>query len=92
MLSFLLIIGIILCIMTKKNNYVSHSCEPKVGDSVLNDNKKCKHYKSEGKVLEIISLDGDMGKVIKYRVSNDGNTYKKGDILIKTMDQLNAKN
>ena len=48
--------------------------------------------KSEGKVLEIIALDGDMGKVIKYRVSNNGNTYKKGDILIKTMDQLNAKN
>jgi hypothetical protein len=29
-----------------------------------------------------------MGKVVKYKVTNDGPTYKKGDILTKTKDQL----
>jgi hypothetical protein len=29
-----------------------------------------------------------MGKVVAYEVINDGATYKKGDILTKTIDQL----
>ena len=72
----------------KKNNYVSHSYEPRVGDLVENNNKQCKHYKSCGEVMDIKALDGDMGKVIVYKVSNNGNTYKEDDVLVKTMDQL----
>ena len=33
-----------------------------------------------------------MGKVIEYQVTNDGDTYQKGDVLRKTMDQLCPKN
>jgi hypothetical protein len=29
-----------------------------------------------------------MGKIIAYEVINDGQTFKKGDILTKTIDQI----
>ena len=88
----LLLLAVIYLALSKKTithtNYVSHSYEPSVGDLVHNNNVKCKHFKSCGKVLKIKSLDGGMGKVVQYRVTNDGPTYKKGDVLTKTMDQL----
>ena len=86
-----LVIIFIFFMLQKKSNYVSHTFEPKVGDEVLNNNKNCKHFKSCGVVVGIQGLDNDMGKVIEYRVTNDGNTYKKGDTLRKTMDQLCPK-
>lgn len=68
--------------------FVSHSDEPQVGDLVVNNNSGCKHYQSQGKVIDIKDLDSDMGKVIVYQVSNNGDAFSIGDILEKTMDQL----
>ena len=70
------------------SNYVSHSNEPKVGDKVKNNNPSCKHFESVGKVTAIKSLKGDSGKTITYKVENTGETYCKGQLLNKTMDQL----
>ena len=41
-----------------------------------------------GIIQKIMNLANDMGKVVKYRVVNTGPTYKPGDVLTKTMDQL----
>jgi len=68
--------------------FISHSHEPVPGDRIVNTNPGCDHYKSKGKVLDIKDLDDGMGKVIMYQVSNDGDNYNQGDILTKTMDQL----
>ena len=76
----------------KPGNYVSHTFEPEVGDEVENNNKNCKHFKSCGVVTDVKDLDGEMGKIIEYKVTNDGSTYKKGEVLRKTMDQLCPKN
>jgi len=62
--------------------------EYKNGESVKNINPSCDHYGSEGVVESVDDLPNGMGKVVKYKVTNDGPTYKKGDILIKTKDQL----
>jgi hypothetical protein len=51
-------------------------------------NKNCNHYGSEGIVKEIKDLPNQMGKVISYEVINEGPTYKKGEVLTKTVDQL----
>lgn len=59
-----------------------------IGSKVKNINPSCKHYGSEGTVEDVQDLPNEMGQVIKYRVTNDGDTYKKGDVLIKTIDQL----
>ena len=69
-------------------SYVSHSYEPKCGDRVMNVNPGCKHYGSEGVVMNIDELPNGMGKVITYVVTNTGSTYNPGKTLIKTMDQL----
>lgn len=58
------------------------------GMRILNINASCKHYNSEGIVKEIKDLPNDMGKIIAYEVLNDGNNFKKGDILTKTIDQI----
>ncbi len=59
------------------------------GMRVLNVNANCKHFGSEGIVKEIKDLDNDMGKVVAYEVTNSGTNFKQGDILTKTIDQLN---
>ncbi len=58
------------------------------GVRVLNINASCKHYGSEGIVKEIKLLPDDMGTVVSYEVTNNGATFKEGDILTKTIDQL----
>ena len=58
------------------------------GSMVKNINPSCDHYGSEGVVESVEQLPNRMGKVVKYKVTNDGPTYKKGDILTKTKDQL----
>lgn len=58
------------------------------GMRILNINASCKHYNSEGIVKEIKDLPNDMGKIVAYEVLNDGNNFKKGDILTKTIDQI----
>ena len=62
--------------------------EYKNGEMVKNINPSCDHYGSEGTVESVEELPNGMGKVVKYKVTNDGPTYKKGDILTKTKDQL----
>ena len=41
-----------------------------------------------GIVQKIMKLANDMGMAVKYRVVNSGPTYKPGDVLTKTVDQL----
>ena len=58
------------------------------GAMVKNVNPSCDHYGSEGIVQSVEDLPNKMGKVVKYKVTNDGATYKVGDVLTKTKDQL----
>jgi len=60
----------------------------KVGDKVRNVNANCKHYGSEGIVKEIRDLPENMGYAVMYECTNDGSTWKKGDMLGKTEIQL----
>jgi len=69
-------------------NYMSSEPMFMVGQKVRNVNNKCSHYGSEGIIKEIKDLPNQMGKVISYEVINEGPTYKKGEVLTKTMDQL----
>jgi hypothetical protein len=59
-----------------------------VGDIVRNINPNCKHFGSEGVVTELKELPEDMGYAIIYKTTNDGSTWKKGDMLGKTEIQL----
>jgi len=69
-------------------NYQSHTFEPKVGDRVINTNKKCKHYGSIGVVKKVLKLPDEVGKVAKYRCTNSGKNWQEKDILSKSLDQL----
>lgn len=79
------------------HNYIIYSQESgphenknmQEGMRVLNVNASCKHFGSEGIIKEIKNLDNDMGQVIAYEVTNNGSNFKEGDILTKTIDQLN---
>jgi hypothetical protein len=75
----------------------------KIGDKVRNINGSCKHYGSEGLVKEILDLgirvEGqsrglleDIGYAIVYECTNEGMTWKKGDLLGKTEIQLKKIN
>lgn len=75
----------------------------RVGDKVKNINASCKHYGSEGIVKEILDLgirvEGqsqgvleDIGYAIVYECTNEGITWKKGDLLGKTEIQLKKIN
>lgn len=70
------------------DSYQSHTLEPVIGDIVTNINPGCKHYRSQGKVLDIASLPSDAGKIVVYQVDNSGENYSPGDVLQKTLDQL----
>lgn len=59
-----------------------------IGDIVKNKNKTCPHYGSIGVVSKILDLPDMMGKLVTYRVTNNGPTYRAGDLLTKTGDQL----
>jgi len=72
----------------KENQESSASMMFKVGDKVKNVNAECKHYGSEGIVKEIRDLPEDMGYAVVYECTNDGATWKKGDMLGKTEIQL----
>lgn len=69
-------------------SYMSSGPMFMVGQKVRNINKSCYHYGSEGIIKEVKELPDRMGKVVSYEVTNEGPTYKKGDILTKTVDQL----
>ena len=68
--------------------YQSHTFEPVVGDIVANDNPKCKHRGSIGKVLSVQPLPDDQGKTATYKCMNSGDAWDPGDVLTKTLDQL----
>jgi len=72
----------------KENQESSASMMFKVGDKVKNVNAECKHYGSEGIVKEIRDLPEDMGYAVVYECTNDGASWKKGDMLGKTEIQL----
>ena len=72
----------------KENEESSASMMFKVGDKVKNINAECKHYGSEGIVKEIRDLPDDMGYAVVYECTNDGSSWKKGDMLGKTEVQL----
>ena len=72
----------------KENEESSASMMFKVGDKVKNVNAECKHYGSEGIVKEIRDLPQDMGYAVVYECTNDGSSWKKGDMLGKTEIQL----
>jgi hypothetical protein len=72
----------------KENEESSASMMFKVGDKVKNVNAECKHYGSEGIVKEIRDLPDDMGYAVVYECTNDGSSWKKGDMLGKTEIQL----
>lgn len=73
-------------------NHISEPYMFQVGDLVRNVNPQCKHYGSVGIVNSIQALDNDMGDVIKYIVTNYGDTFKPGMALMKTPDQLKLFN
>jgi hypothetical protein len=66
--------------------------ELRVGDKVSNCNPECKHFKSSGIVKKVIKIKGKKGNVVgnkvKYRCTNDGENYNKGEELEKTEIQL----
>jgi hypothetical protein len=68
--------------------YQSHTWEPSLGDAVENTNPGCKHKGSMGIVVDVQPLDHDAGKTITYYCTNSGPSWKKGQTLTKTMDQL----
>jgi len=70
------------------NGPMDHHCMFNVGDKVRNINAMCKHYGSEGTVKEIRQLPEDMGYGVVYECSNNGSTWKAGDMLAKTEVQL----
>ena len=74
-----------------RENFISHSFEPLEGDRVVNINPECTHYGSEGVVTVVKSLPADMGKAVSYQCVNDGPSWDPGDILTKTLDQLEPK-
>jgi len=59
-----------------------------IGDKVKNINPTCMHYGSEGIVKEVRNLPENMGYGIVYECSNNGSTWKAGDMLGKTEIQL----
>ena len=63
----------------------------KVGDHVKNVNPKCTHYKSEGVVKKFNKIDDDKGVTVAYECTNAGKSWKEGDVLDKTPDQLEKK-
>jgi hypothetical protein len=72
-------------------NSITSLSEPytiNVGDMIQNTNTSCQHYGSTGIVQSVTALPDDMGVVAKYVVTNSGDTYAPGDILTKTIDQL----
>ena len=53
------------------------------GDIINNKDTNCDHYKSKGIVIQI-----PQSGMVRYTVTNSGDTFKPGDILTKSSDQL----
>lgn len=59
-----------------------------IGDAIKNINSECKHYGSQGVIVDIAELPNEMGKVVTYLTTNSGPTWSAGDSLTKTEIQL----
>ena len=57
------------------------------GDIIKNINPKCKHFGSQGIVKSVGEMPGH-GTIVIYTVTNNGDTYRPGMSLTKTVDQL----
>lgn len=57
------------------------------GDIVKNKNTSCPHHGSMGIVQKMLDVPLK-GMVAVYSVTNSGPTYSPGDVLVKTVDQL----
>tara|TARA_Y100000592_G_scaffold96695_1_gene165686 strand:- start:3094 stop:3528 length:435 start_codon:yes stop_codon:yes gene_type:complete len=66
----------------------SHTIEPVIGDYVVNVNPGCKHYGSEGVVVRMEELPEDSGVAACYKCTNSGVNWSEGDVLQKSLDQL----
>jgi len=71
----------------------------KKGDKIKNNNDECEHAGSEGEVVSVTKLpkkgckdvkngNNMPGRLVKYKVTNNGKNYEEGDTLYKTADQL----
>lgn len=64
----------------------------KKGDTIVNNNPECDHYKSKGIVTDVKNIKGKkgniVGKKVCYKCTNKGNKWKQNDTLEKTTDQL----
>lgn len=71
----------------------------KPGDKIKNTNGDCEHSGSEGKVVDVKKIPDEKqphvknkhntpGRVVRYKITNDGENYSKGDEIEKTGDQL----
>lgn len=69
-------------------NHISEPYIFQVGDVIRNTNPQCKHFGSMGIVQSVMDMDDNMGQLIKYLVTNYGDTFKPGMSLTKTPDQL----
>ena len=69
------------------------------GDKIKNTTPDCEHAGSEGEVEDVIKLPergskdvkskhNRPGRLVKYKVTNSGDQYEKGDTLYKTGEQL----
>lgn len=67
---------------------MENETEMSEGMRIINVNAGSSHFGSEGIIKQILNLSDDVGKIVAYEVINDGANYKKGDILKKTIDQL----
>ncbi len=69
-------------------NLVSHFAVPEIGAAIRNKNPGCKHFGSEGTVSSLGQLPQDAGVTVTYMCTNAGANWEKGDMLTKTLDQL----
>jgi hypothetical protein len=65
---------------------VSEPYTIQTGDMIHNVNKSCMHYGSKG--IANGTFDEDGVTMIRYTVTNKGDTFKPGDTLTKSIDQL----
>lgn len=75
----------------KKLKQIKASMPFNLGDSVINTNPNCVHYGSKGKVCGIEKLPDEMGEIVAYLTTNEGQNWKMGDILKKTANQLSLE-
>ena len=73
---------------TKATKVQYFPAQMEIGDLVANINVSCVHYGSQGTVEEVEMLPDSMGRIIHYKATNGGKTWKIGDVLKKTENQL----